>query len=135
MKLSTKVAYNTIIQVISKIFATILGLIAVAIITRYLGQVGFGEYTTVVTFLSFFAILADLGLTLVTVQMISRPNIDQNKILGNLLALRLVSAVIFLAFAPLVAIFFPYSNIIKIGIAITTLNFLVRGKRLTISLK
>ncbi|MFC1678404.1 flippase [Patescibacteria group bacterium] len=124
MQLSTKVAYNTIIQVISKVIATALGLIAIAFITRYLGQEGFGEYTTIMTFLSFFGIIADLGLTLVTVQMISRPDVDQNKILGNLLGLRLVSAIIFLGLAPLVVLFFPYDPIIKIGIAITTLSFL-----------
>jgi O-antigen/teichoic acid export membrane protein len=124
MQLSTKIAYNTIIQIISKVIATALGLVAIAIITRYLGQKGFGEYTTIMTFLSFFGIIADLGLTLVTVQMISQPNTNQEKILGNLLGLRLVSAIIFLGLAPLVVLFFPYEPIIKIGIAITTLSFL-----------
>lgn len=123
MKLSTKVAYNTIIQVISKIISTILGLVAVAVMTRYLGQFGFGQYTTIMTFLSLFAIAADLGLTLVTVQMISRPNVDEEKTVGNLFALRLVSAVIFLALAPLIVFFFPYDWSIKIGVMITTLSF------------
>jgi O-antigen/teichoic acid export membrane protein len=49
-----------------------------------LGQTGFGQYTTITTFLSIFAILADFGLTLVTAQMISQPNIDEKKILNNL---------------------------------------------------
>lgn len=124
MKLSTKVAYNTIIQILSKVIATVLGLVAIAIITRYLGQTGYGEYTTIVTFLSFFGIIADLGLTLVTVQMISLPNADQEKIIGNLLALRLVTAVIFLGLAPLVVLFFPYSLLIKLGVIVTTLSFL-----------
>ncbi|MEA3398805.1 MAG: flippase [Patescibacteria group bacterium] len=124
MKLSTKVAYNTIIQIISKLIATLLGLLAVAFITRYLGREGFGEYTTVMTFLSFFAILADLGLTLVTVQMISRPGADQDKILGNLLGLRLISGIIFIGAAPIAILFFPYAAAVKIGVAIAALNFL-----------
>lgn len=123
MKLSTRVAYNTIIQVISKVIATALGLIAIAIMTRYLGKVGFGQYTTIITFLSFFGIIADLGLTLVTVQMISQPGIDQNKILSNLFSLRLISAIVFLGLAPLVIIFFPYDPIIKLGVIVTTLSF------------
>ena len=53
MHIATKVAYNTIVQVASKVVTTILGLLAVAIMTRYLGPSGFGEYTTIVT-LSFF---------------------------------------------------------------------------------
>lgn len=93
-------------------------------ITRYLGQTGFGQYTTIITFISFFAVIADLGLTLVTVQMISKPGADENKILGNLLALRLISAVILLGVAPLASLFFPYSWEIKIGIFITAFAFL-----------
>ena len=89
MRLSTRLAYNTIIQVISKVIATALGLVAIAIMTRYLGREGFGQYTTIVTFLSFFGIIADLGLTLVTVQMISQPKVDENKILSNLFSLSL----------------------------------------------
>ena len=124
VNLSSKVFYNTVVQVASKIIATILGLVAVAIMTRYLGTVGFGEYTTIITFLSFFGILVDFGLTLVTVQMISRPGVDEKKILGNIFGLRLVSAVIFLALAPLAIIFFPYSQEVKMGVAIASFSFL-----------
>jgi O-antigen/teichoic acid export membrane protein len=54
MNLSTKVAYNTIIQILSKAAATVMGLVAVGIMARHLGAEGFGEYTTIVTFLTFF---------------------------------------------------------------------------------
>jgi O-antigen/teichoic acid export membrane protein len=124
MNLSSKIAYNTLIQVISKIIATILGLFTIAIITRYLGQTGFGEYTTIIAFTSIFAIIADLGLTLVTAQMISQPGADQEKILKNLFGLRLISAIISLVPAPLVVIFFPYAPIVKWGVAITAFSFL-----------
>ena len=124
MRLSTKVAYNTIIQIISKIISTALGLVAIALITRYLGRVGFGQYTTIIAFLSFFGIVADLGLTLITAQMISQPGVDQDRILSNLLGLRLVTAIGFLGLAPLVILFFPYEPIIKIGVIVTTASFL-----------
>jgi O-antigen/teichoic acid export membrane protein len=124
MHLATKVAYNTIIQVASKIITTILGLLAVVIMTHYLGPAGFGEYTTIITFLSFFGIMADLGLTLVTVQMISPAGVNEHKILNNLFSLRLFSAVLFLGLAPFVVIFFPYSGSIKTGVAVTLFSFL-----------
>ncbi len=124
MRLSTKIAYNTFVQIVSKVIATILGLVSVAIITRYLGKSGFGEYTTIMTFLSFFGIMADLGLTLVTVQMISQPGVKEEKVLNNLFSLRLISAVLFLGAAPLVVLFFPYSPLVKLGVAITTFSFL-----------
>ncbi len=123
MKLSTKVAYNTIIQISSKVIITALGLIAAAVLMRYLGQEGFGKYTTVVTFLSLFGVAADLGLTLVTTQMISKPGVDQQKALNNLFGLRFFSALIFLSLAPLVIIFLPYSFEVKLGVAVTSLAF------------
>lgn len=123
MNLSTKIAYNTIIQFISKIISTVVGLLAMAMMARYLGVNGFGEYTTAITFISFFAIIADLGLTLVTVQMISEPNIDEDKVLGNLLGLRLVSALIIIGAGPLIAIFSPYSTEIKLTIALSSFSF------------
>ncbi|MEK7557696.1 MAG: flippase [Patescibacteria group bacterium] len=123
MQLATKIAHNTIIQIIGKGIATFLGLITIAIMTRQLGQSGFGQYTTIITFLSFFGVIADLGLTLVTVQMISDPKIDQNKILSNLFSLRLISAIIFLGLAPLIVLFSPYDPLIKIGVIIASLSF------------
>lgn len=124
MNLSAKIAFNTIIQFISKILSTIIGLLAMAMMARYLGVNGYGEYTTAITFISFFAIIADLGLTLVTVQMISEPGIDEEKILGNLLSLRLVSAVIIIGAGPLIALFSPYSHIIKLTIALSSFSFI-----------
>jgi len=123
MTLSAQVAYNTIIQIIGKAIATILGLAAIAVMARYLKEIGFGQYTTIITFLSFFGITADFGLTLVTSQMISRPGNNQTVLLNNLFSLRLISAVVFLGLAPLIVLFFPYEPIIKLGVAITVLSF------------
>ncbi len=123
MNLSAKIAYNTIIQIISKLASTGLALGAVAIMTRYLGQTGFGEYTTIITWLSFFAIFADLGLTLITAQSISKPNVNEEKILGNLFALRLVTAFFFLSLAPLFVLLMPYNTTVKQGVLITSLAF------------
>lgn len=124
MKLSTKIAYNTIIQFASKIISIFLGLSAIAIITRYLGPEIYGEYTIIITFISFFAIIADMGITLITVQLISRPGAEERNILSNLLGLRLFSALFFLGLAPLLVIFFPYSAEVKFGVLITSLSFL-----------
>jgi O-antigen/teichoic acid export membrane protein len=124
MSLAKKVAHNTIIQLLGKIISTILGLLALALITRYLGPTGFGQYTTVNTFLTFFAVVADLGLTLVTVQMISGHHDDENKIINNLFSLRLVSALILLALAPTLVLLFPYDSAIRFGVLITMAAFL-----------
>lgn len=124
MSLAKKVAHNTLVQIAGKIVSTVLGLLALALITRYLGLDGFGEYIVVITFLTFFAVIADCGLTLVTVQMISGRQDDENKILNNLFALRLISAALLLMLAPLAVLFFPYGPAVKLGVIIALAAFL-----------
>lgn len=118
-----KITRNTAINFLGKIIATALGLIAIALMTRYLGTIGFGKYTTIIVYLQFFGILADMGLTLITAQMLAKYPNDENKIISNLFTLRFVSALIFLGLAPLVAVFTPYDPIIKIGIIIAVVSF------------
>ncbi len=124
MKLSAKVAYNTLVQIASKFIATAMGLVVVGILTRYLGQTGFGKYTTIMAFLSLFGIIADLGLTLITAQMISQPGTDKQRTLNNLFSLRFFSALILLGLAPLIVLLFPYEADVKLGVLIGSFSFL-----------
>jgi len=127
MSLTKKIAVNTGWQMVGKVVGTFLGLIAIAILTRYLGRDGYGQYTTIYAFLQLFGILADFGFYIVLVKMISEKHVDQteeNKITSNIFTLRLISALIFLGVAPVVGLFFPYPSLIKWGILITSLFFL-----------
>jgi O-antigen/teichoic acid export membrane protein len=124
MSLSKKIAKNTIAQIIGKAVSTLLGLFSLALITRSLGPNGFGAYTTIITFLGFFAVFADFGLTLITVQFISNKNYEEGKVLNNLFAFRLISVVIFMSLAPLVSLVFPYSQEIKLGMIIALASFI-----------
>lgn len=124
MELKRKIAKNTLVQIIGKALSTVLGIISLAIMARYLGASGFGEYSTIITFVSFFAMSADLGLTLISAQMISNPEENQNKALSNLFTLRFFSALIIIGLAPLSVIFFPYDSGIKTGVLISTLIFI-----------
>ncbi|MEI7498062.1 MAG: flippase [Candidatus Falkowbacteria bacterium] len=121
--LAHHVARNTLAQIIGKIISLLLGLVTIGLMTRYLGQVGFGQYTTVINYLSFFAVAADLGLTLITSQLLSQPGANEKNILGNLMALRLVSALAILLPAPIIIWFLPYEPIIKLGAVIAVFSF------------
>lgn len=124
MSLTRAVAKNTIIQVVGKGVSTLLGLLVVAMIGRHLGADGFGQYTTVTTYLQFFGILVDFGLVLVTVQMISAHHTDENRVINNLFTLRFFSALVFLALAPIIAaLYFPYPPVVQTGIVLTSLSF------------
>jgi len=124
MSLTQKIAHNTIIQITGKIVSTFLGLIAIGMLTRYLGTEQFGWYITTMTFLQFVGILIDFGLIPVTASMMSEPNFDKQKLFKNLLGFRFVTAIIFLGIAPLIALLFPYPVEVKIAIGFTTISFL-----------
>lgn len=119
-----KIAHNTLIQVGGKAATAGLVLFGFGIMTRYLGQEGFGYYTTTYGFLAIFGILIDLGLQMTTTQMISDPAEDEQKIIRNALTIRLLASVIFLGLAPLLALLLPYSTAIKTGIAVATVGFI-----------
>lgn len=108
MSLAKKFAYNSFIQLAGKALSVFLGLLGVALITRYLGVIGFGRYTALNNFLGIFAVLADLGLTMVTAQMINEKNSNRVQILNNLLGFRLFSATVIIGGGLLVALFLPY---------------------------
>jgi O-antigen/teichoic acid export membrane protein len=125
MSLTKKIAYNTIIQFSGKVLGTIIGVLTIAIMTRYLGQIGFGQYSTIMAYLQLFAILVDMGLSLTVIRLISDTIYEKEKAINNIFTFRFFSALIFLGIAPLVVIFFPYDNFVKIGIAVAAISFFI----------
>lgn len=124
VSLTRQIAHNTLYQIIGKAVSTLLGLLAIGMMTRYLGTEQFGWYITVITFLQFVGILTDFGLVPVTSQMMSEPTHDKKELFKNLLGFRFVTAVVFLGIAPLIALFFPYPYEVKIAIGFSTISFL-----------
>lgn len=124
MSLTRKIAHNTIIQIIGKVISVAIGLTVASMLFRYLGREGYGNYTTVIVFLQFFGILVDMGLYIILIKKISEPGTDVNSLVSNVFTLRLISAIVFLGFAPILVLFFPYPLIIKTGVAIASLSFL-----------
>jgi len=124
MALARKIAYNIIASSASKIFSTFLALIAIGFVTRYLGKDGFGNYATVLAFLSFFSAISDLGLNPISTREISRSGADENKIIGNIFCLRIISSFIIIALSPIIINFFNYPKEVERGILIIAVSFL-----------
>lgn len=118
-----KIAYNVIFSSTAKILSTVLALVSIGFITRYLGKEGFGEYATVVAFLSFFSAILDLGLYSISTREISRKEEESEKIIGNILSLRIVSSLVAFVLVPFIFLLFPYPMEVKRGIAIIALSF------------
>lgn len=118
-----KIFYNTLFQSLGKLISITIGLIVVGLLTRYLDDIGFGEYSTVTAFMGFCGVLADLGLYLVATKEISHENADEKKILGNVFALRIITVVSLLAAGSAIAQFFPYSPRVKEAMFLGILTF------------
>jgi len=118
MSLPYRIAYNAIFTSTAKIFGTILALVSIGFITRYLGKEGFGDYSTVLAFFAFFSAMADLGLYSISTREISRPGSNEKSILGNVFAIRIAISLFVLLFSPFFIFFFPYPKSVKIGVVI-----------------
>jgi len=118
-----KVAQNTVIQIVGKAISIILGMITLGIMTRYLGQEGYGQYITILVFLQFFGIIMDLGLYLTLVREMSANPQQESKIFNNIYTLRIITSLLILSLAPIVVLFMPYPQIVKLGVIITTLTY------------
>lgn len=123
MSLTSKIAHNTAYQFSGKIIGTIFGVLTVAIMTRYLGRIGFGQYSTITAYLQIFGILVDMGLSLIIIRLLADSEFANQKVINNVFTLRFFSSLIFLGLAPLIIIFFPYDLLIKIGVAIAAFSF------------
>jgi O-antigen/teichoic acid export membrane protein len=123
MAVGRTLSKNFAVQLAGKGFSVLLGLALVAILTRTLGVGGYGEYTTSITFLQFFGVIVDFGLTLTMVVMISETGADEPKLVGNVLGLRLFSSAILYALAPLAVLPFPWSGTVKAAVLVGTVAY------------
>ncbi|MFH1405522.1 MAG: flippase [Patescibacteria group bacterium] len=114
---------NFSIQAFGKILSVLIGLVSVGILTRALGVEAFGEYTTAITFLQLFGVIVDLGLTLTLVVMISEAGADEKSLVGNLLSLRMLSALVLFGLAPIIVLGLPWSNTVILGVAVGAIGY------------
>jgi O-antigen/teichoic acid export membrane protein len=122
MSVSRKIFQNVVASSASKIGSTFLALFSLGLITRYLGEGGFGMYITALAFFAFFNALGDWGIYQTFTREISRPNSNENEILSKIFSLRLsVSLLILLIITPLLLLIFPYSREVKVAIFIVSL--------------
>lgn len=123
MSTSRKVAYNVIASSVAKISSTVAALIGIALITRYLGQEGFGMYATALAFLSLFGALGDWGVYQTVTREISRPKANEKEIVSNAFGLRIGISFLIIIISPLIVTFLPYPFELKLAIIIIAFSY------------
>lgn len=123
MSVAKKIAYNAAISSVSKVLSTILALVGISLMTRYLGTSGFGDYATVLAFFGFFVSIGDLGLYSVATREISRTGAAAQKIMGAVFMLRIATATAIVVLSPALIYFLPYEPHVKMGIFLGAIAF------------
>lgn len=90
------IAFNTLYQLLGKGISVVVIFITTLLIARYFGANGFGDYSKITTFVSFYFIFSDFGLNAVALQ-----HAERKYIWDQLLGLRFIISV----FLCLLAIF------------------------------
>lgn len=124
MSTARKILSNTLWQVIGKIIWSLLGVVSIKLITNYLDRSTYGEYTTIYDFTALFAIVADLGLFTIAVREMAKENNKGNieKIIGNVMTVRGLTALASLAVGTVVAYTIPAYNGTHIPLGILAIS-------------
>lgn len=115
-----RIGFNTFIQILGKTVSVVLSFITVGLLTRYLGQEGFGNFTLVFVYLSFFGMIADFGLQLTMVRELAKKRTPSEKIYGTYFWLKIFLVIVSTFLAIFSLAFFPYSRFLKTGIAVAS---------------
>ncbi|MFH0830896.1 MAG: flippase [Parcubacteria group bacterium] len=115
---------NTLYQGITRMLGVTTGIIAFALLTRYLGPAGFGDYSIALTYVGAVAAIADLGLPVLFLRTISLHRPSNKTTIANLNTLRLLATAIVFTCGITIALFLPYGANVTLGIAITSIGFI-----------
>jgi O-antigen/teichoic acid export membrane protein len=113
-----QVASNTAVQLAGKGTVLALGVVSLAVLTRYLGPDDYGKYTLALMYMQLFFVLADVGLFTTVVREISKAPERTEELVGNTLALRTLLSIAVIALAALISLFLPYDREVRVAILI-----------------
>jgi len=118
-----RIAFNTLVQLFSKLITAATSVLVIVYLTRYLGVSGYGDYATIFAYLGIFGVFVDLGLFVTAVREIAKYPDKESSILGNMLGLRIAIGLIVFTAAYLIALALPYSVLIKTGVLIGAIAY------------
>jgi O-antigen/teichoic acid export membrane protein len=113
-----RVASNTAVQVAGKGVVLAIGVVSLAVLTRYLGPSDYGKYTLALMYMQLFGVLADVGLFTTVVREISKAPERTDELVGNTLALRLVLSIAVIALAAAISLVLPYDREVRVAIVL-----------------
>ena len=117
-----KIGYNTTIQFAGKTLSALLSALSIILITRYLGVSGYGEFSLIFAYLTFFVAFTDFGLQTTIVNILSKKSFGQAQIFGTYLTLKIFLIIGAILLSLIVLFFLPYSGLVKAAIAFSSIG-------------
>lgn len=128
------IASNAIVASLGRILTAVLGLLATALIARYLGPAQYGAYILLLSFGAIVQLAADAGLYLTLTREIAASPREEGALVSHAVALRLVLLFFFFAAGAVVASFLPSLRpyvgiffIIALGLSFQSISQLFMG--------
>jgi len=121
-KQNKRLVDNTVIQIIGKIIAVFISFLSVFLLTRYLGVEGYGDFTLIFVYLSFFTVLSDFGLNISMVKELTVSKKRNKNTIGTYFFLRFILVIISSIIALISLYFIPYINSLKFAIFIALIG-------------
>jgi len=113
---ATKIASNTVYQLIAKVITMSVTMLAVVIIARSYGREGYGAFSLMQTFSALFFVIIDFGINAIAARELSKDWSKANRYLGNILIIRALFSIGLIFMLSVGLSFFPYSTSLKAGI-------------------
>jgi len=117
-----RVIHNTVFQLIGTAASKLIGMGFVVVASRSLGAEGYGQYSLVFTFVSFFAMMASFGVPTIAVRELARDQADRRTVLGDIIVLKLALGGIAAVFCLAAVAAFGYGADLQLGIRIAALG-------------
>jgi O-antigen/teichoic acid export membrane protein len=113
-----KIGYNTLVQICGRIISIFLGFISVGLLTRYLGEEGFGNFSLAFAYFSIFGIIGDWGLQTTMVRELAMKKNLSSKIYGTYFWIKIFLLIFSIFLALFLLLFMPYTKFLKLGIVL-----------------
>ncbi|MGA2165438.1 MAG: oligosaccharide flippase family protein, partial [Solirubrobacteraceae bacterium] len=112
-----------------------LSLIPIVLLTRHLGPIGFGEYTTVISLVSVVSTVTDIGMSnLGTREFAVREGVERDVLLRDLLGLRVALTLAGVVLATLFAVLAGYDAALLAGTVLASLATILLVYQHTLSI-
>lgn len=116
MSVIRTIAKNTLVLLAGQVVTVVLTYFYTIYTARYLGAEGFGVLSFAIAFTGISCLLADLGLSVLTIREVSRNNSLADKYVGNILAIKTILTAITLGFTAIVIniLGYPFKTVVVV---------------------